>query len=209
MPSGVRDDRRYSCAVAVRVRCDSWADYLELHATNISTRGVFVVSEEVVARIGAEVTVDLVLPGGAAVSVPARVVHHDGEAPGMGLRFLDTDAQTHATLGALLAVARQASKIAPQAEAQQTETLRARKRGPVDSVEQRLLDEVAARYELPPHQQLGVELGATAVEIDEAYRRLREKYDRTTFEPCSAEALLLVETLRGFIENAYEQLKPT
>jgi PilZ domain len=197
----VRDDHRYHCSVAVRLRCDSWEDYLALHATNLSATGVFILSEEVVARIGADVSVEVELPGGETISLAARVIHHNGEAPGMGLRFSESQPGTRAKLKVLLALARRAAEL-PTDPA----PINLNRKAPADPLEQRLLDELGTFDELEPHQQLGVAPGASAAEIEAAYQRQLQKYSAGAFEPCGDEARLLVGALRELVEIAHAQL---
>jgi len=201
MASQVRDDQRYHCSVAVKLRCDSWEDYLALHATNLSATGVFILSEEVVARVGADVTVEVELPGGGSISLAARVIHHNGEAPGMGLRFLESEPGTRAKLKALLALARRASQ-----DPTEPLPMNLNRKAPGDPLEQRLLDELGAFDERTPQEQLGVEPGAGAAEIEAAYQRQLQKYSPQAFEPCTDEARLLVGALRELIEIAYSEL---
>jgi hypothetical protein len=203
MASFVRDDQRYHCSVAVRLRCDSWEDYLALHATNLSASGIFILSEEVVARIGADVSVDVELPGGETITLAARVIHHNGEAPGMGLRFQESQPGTRAKLKVLLALAHRAAEHPGELP------LNLNRKAPADPLEQRLLDELGAFDEKDPHQQLGVAPNASAAEIEAACQRQLQKYSDEAFAPCGDEARLLLGALRELIEIARSQLLST
>jgi uncharacterized protein (TIGR02266 family) len=112
MSQFVRETPRYAMELAVRVRCATWADYLELYTTNLSRGGVFVASQ-VSAPIGTEMLVQLSLPNGSTLELRAEVVHLStvedtgaGRPPGMGLMFVDLDAETRQALEAMVTVAR-------------------------------------------------------------------------------------------------------
>src|SRR5581483_5903340 len=98
-----RDEGRYACQVAVRVNCASWQNYLDLYATNISNSGLFITTD-VKAKVGSEVTVELVLPNGVPLQLTAKVMHH--KAAGMGLMFLPSDDKTRAALESMVSVAK-------------------------------------------------------------------------------------------------------
>ncbi len=215
MSKVTRDDSRYGCEVAVRIRCPTWADYLDLHATNLSKGGVFVATN-VTAPVGCEVTVELSLPSGTMVTLFAQVVHHEGELPGMGLMFLEMEKETREALDAMVTVARFTAKnagtpIAP-APAPKPEPTRAsdgpQPREPLfgDVVEQSLLNELARRLDLPAHEQLGVEPGASADEIDVAFFRLCEKYHPVIFEKYGESTQELVKQLNQLVHTAYTEL---
>ncbi|MCA1664860.1 MAG: PilZ domain-containing protein, partial [Myxococcales bacterium] len=61
----VREHTRYPVELAVRMKCSSWADYLELHTSNLSRGGLFVPSR-MTAPVGTELAIELTLPNGAA-----------------------------------------------------------------------------------------------------------------------------------------------
>ena len=110
----VREDTRYPVELAVRVRCSSWSDYLDLYTTNLSRGGVFVASQ-ISAPIGTEVVVTLSLPNNTSVELRAEVVHLTDDAsraegdprpPGMGLMFVEMEEETRKALEAMVTVAR-------------------------------------------------------------------------------------------------------
>jgi uncharacterized protein (TIGR02266 family) len=211
----IRDDARFACEVAVKIRCPSWSDYLNLYATNISKGGVFVASK-LSAPVGEEVSVDLALPTGAVVRLLAQVVHHDGPVNGMGLMFLEMEKETREALEAMLTVARftlkSAGELPAEAEKkappQPSAAPAASPGGPAfaDVVEQTLLNELSRRMDLGPHEQLGVEAGASSDEIDSAFFRLCERYHPVSFERYSEETQALVQKLNELLHAAYDQL---
>ena len=119
----------------------------------------------------------------------------------MGLRFLESEPGTRAKLKALLALARRASQ-----DPTEPLPMNLNRKAPGDPLEQRLLDELGAFDERTPQEQLGVEPGAGAAEIEAAYQRQLQKYSPQAFEPCTDEARLLVGALRELIEIAYSEL---
>ncbi len=223
----LRDDARFACEVTIRIRCPSWSDYVNLYATNISKGGVFVASK-LTAPVGEEVTVDLTLPTGAVVTLHAQVVHHDGEAPGMGLMFLEMEKETREALEAMLTVAKFTIKNAgeatepkpravtpppptPQSSPSSGPPADGKPAEPVfgDVVEQTLLNELARRLDLGPNEQLGVESGASLDEIDAAFFRLCERYHPVAFERYSESSQELVRKLNELLHTAYDHLTPS
>jgi uncharacterized protein (TIGR02266 family) len=197
--SVLRDDARFACEVAVKIHCPSWSDYLELYTTNLSKGGVFVASK-LSAPLGERVSVDLALPSGAVVRLSAKVVHHNGPVAGMGLEFVEIDKETREALEAMLTVARFTVKSAAPAP------VAAPTRPVVPEVEQTLLNELSRRMDLLPHQQLGVDPGASADEIDAAFFRLCERYHPVSFETHSEDTQALVTKLNELLHAAYDQL---
>jgi hypothetical protein len=216
-----RDEGRYACQVAVRVNCPSWQNYLDLYATNISNSGLFIASD-VMAKVGTEVTVELVLPNGVPLQLMAKVMHH--KAAGMGLMFMSSDDKTKAALESMVSVAKftfqhsnAIMSTGPGGKAKSkpatAEQLRVRGAGPqarapdhADVVEQTLQEEVARRRALTAHQQLGVSSKATRSEIDKAYNRLSERYHPTIFEKYPAGTRELVKQLHMLMQDAHSKL---
>jgi uncharacterized protein (TIGR02266 family) len=209
----VRENTRYPVELAVRVRCETWSDYLDLYTTNLSSGGVFVASK-VSAPIGTELAVQLSLPNGTAIELRAEVVHLTGEEElaqgrpqGMGLMFLALDDETRRAVEAMVTVARFTTRNAPPAPpaaepppaaAPSEETTHARKARFGDVVEQSLFNELARLVALAPHEQLGVEKDASRDEIDQAYRRLAERYQPAIFMrygPATQEVLKKINDL--------------
>ena len=118
--SFVREHTRYPVELAVRMRCASWSDYLELYSGNLSRGGLFVGSA-VSAPIGTEVAVELALPDGRALKMRAEVVHVTGadeardlgRVAGMGVMFIDLEDETRQAIEAMVQVARAQGGKAP------------------------------------------------------------------------------------------------
>jgi len=90
-PERLRADTRHPFEAKVRVRCPNWADFLTLHANNISSGGLFVKTATPLEK-GMAVRLRIVLPQQYTLELEAevvRVVH--GPTPGMGLSFRPMD----------------------------------------------------------------------------------------------------------------------
>jgi uncharacterized protein (TIGR02266 family) len=90
----VREHTRYPVELAVRMKCSTWADYLELHTTNLSRGGLFVPSQ-MSAPIGTEISIELSLPNATLVKLRGEVVHLKEAAAdqpaGIGVMFFGVD----------------------------------------------------------------------------------------------------------------------
>jgi uncharacterized protein (TIGR02266 family) len=75
-----------------------------------------------------------------------------------------------------------------------------------DAVEQALLDELARRLELAPHEQLGVTPEASDAEIQEAHGRLRERYAPGIFSRYGASTAAVVKSINAAINAAHKRL---
>jgi uncharacterized protein (TIGR02266 family) len=231
----LREDTRYPVELAVKVGCPSWADYLDLYATNLSRGGLFIASG-MSAPVGTELTVELSLPNGETVALHAEVAHlvkdEDGREPGMGVTFVDLDDETRRALEAMVMVARFttrqagnepppkiATRPAPRAAAAPPDPPRAARppnakipssRTPVlyDGLEQSLSDELAERRTRTPRQQLDVEPDADAMQIENGYRRLKERYQPAIFERYDAATQELVREINELVDRAWAALKP-
>ncbi len=225
MSQFVRENTRYPMELAVRVRCETWSDYLELYTTNLSRGGVFVASQ-MSAPIGSEMTVELSLPNKNTLSLRAEVVHLTGEdsgdsrPPGMGLMFIDLDQETRKAIEAMVTVAKRTVAPAVQRPAPAptptpaptppppipNDAASARQPMFGDVVEQSLFNELGRRLDLLPHEQLGVEKVATREEVDDAYRRLAERYSASIFKRYGAATQEVLKKINDLLLNAHEIL---
>jgi len=267
----VREHTRYPVELAVRMKCSTWADYLELHTSNLSRGGLFVPSR-MTAPVGTELAIELTLPNGAVVELRGEVVHvSDGAGPqvaGLGVMFAPLDAETQRALDEALklaktsagqpapatarthpapppakavapppkAVAPPSKPVAPppkpvapppkpvapppKAVAPPPKAVAPPPPKPVappspaarapkfaDVVEQALVDELARRVELRPHEQLGVSPDATDADIEEAYTRLKERYAPTIFARYGASTAAVVKSLNDAVDGAHKRLR--
>src|SRR5258707_171011 len=108
-PMFVREHTRYPVELAVRMRCSTWADYLELHTSNLSRGGLFV-GANVTAPIGTEIGIELTLPNATVVKLRGEVVHvteeAEGQPGGMGVMFFDVQDDAKRALDEALTLAR-------------------------------------------------------------------------------------------------------
>ena len=90
-PERMRADSRHPFEAMVRVRCPNWADFLTLHANNISSGGLFVKTATPLQK-GMAVRLRIVLPQQYTLELEAEVVRVvQGPTPGMGLAFRPMD----------------------------------------------------------------------------------------------------------------------
>ncbi|MCU1281792.1 MAG: hypothetical protein JWM53_5338 [bacterium] len=111
----VREHTRYPVELAVRMKCSTWADYLELHTSNLSRGGLFVPSE-MSAPVGTGIAIELTLPNAKTVKLRGEIVHLAERAgdqiAGMGVMFLEGEA-TQALAEALVLAKASAPKPPP------------------------------------------------------------------------------------------------
>jgi uncharacterized protein (TIGR02266 family) len=92
-------------AATVQIRCAKWADFLTLHADNISRGGLFVGSHAPL-DVGTQIRLRVMLPHHRTLDLDAEVVRIvEGDPPGMGLRFMELDAARQAIVDRLVAEA--------------------------------------------------------------------------------------------------------
>ena len=206
------------------MRCSTWADYLELHTGNLSRGGLFVPSQ-MTAPVGTEIAIELSLPDGATVKLRGEVAHvsaaTDGEVAGMGVMFDALDAEATRALEAALSAAkanaaapakrrpvpaRAVQPPPPPPPPAQVQKQEARAPKFADAVEQALLDELARRIDLPPHEQLGVSPQASDSEIQEAHGRLRERYAPGIFARYGASTAQVVKSINDAVNGAHARL---
>ena len=231
----VREHTRYAVELAVRMKCSTWADYLELHTGNLSRGGLFVPSP-MTAPLGTEIAIELALPNGSTVKLRGEVAHvseaASAQGAGMGVMFRALDATAQKALDDALTAAKASAATAPPplkrkpppppappprspptkpaaappkpAAAPPAPEARAPKFA--DAVEQALLDELARRLDLQPHEQLGVALQAGDAEIQEAHGRLRERYAPGIFARYGASTAAVVKSINDAINAAHARL---
>ena len=207
----VREHTRYAVELAVRMKCATWADYLDLHTGNLSRGGLFVPSK-VSAPVGTALVVELALPNGKVVTLHGEVAHVVGTpgSEGMGIMFASVDAEARRLLDEALAQAprRKSPPPPPAPPPKKAPAPPPDARAPkfADAVEQALLDELARRMELRPHEQLGVPLEADDAAIHEAHGRLRERYAPGIFARYGAATATVVKRINDAIDAAHAQL---
>jgi uncharacterized protein (TIGR02266 family) len=94
-----RRDPRFPSSQELQVRCDSWGEFAELYAADVSRGGMFIVTERPLPILS-EVEVALRLPEGHEVQLQATVVHvidpeqaaRENKKPGLGVQFTHVDA---------------------------------------------------------------------------------------------------------------------
>jgi uncharacterized protein (TIGR02266 family) len=113
MSDSMRRDTRYASPRGLVVRCESWGEFVDRYASDISQGGMYIVTDEP-PEILTEVDVVLELPEGHSVQLRASVVHvvdaerakHEGREPGVGVQFVALDAPRKAQIYQLVEYAR-------------------------------------------------------------------------------------------------------
>ena len=98
MSDEARRDKRYASMQRISVRCESWGEFAELYAADVSRGGMFIVTDRELPILG-EIELSLQLPGGHDVNLKATVVHAIGadqaageqKRAGVGVQFTDLD----------------------------------------------------------------------------------------------------------------------
>ena len=75
-----------------------------------------------------------------------------------------------------------------------------------DLVERALQREVAARRELRPHAQLGIPASSAPTVVEDAYRRLRARYEAASFTEYGPVAAAAAEAIAELLRVAYESM---
>jgi Tfp pilus assembly protein PilZ len=94
MTGSARHDKRYKASHPLQVRCDSWSDFVQLYAGDVSQGGMFIITDEP-HEILSEIDVRLTLPETHQIQLRGRVVHvmtpemaeAEGRKPGVGVEF--------------------------------------------------------------------------------------------------------------------------
>jgi hypothetical protein len=76
-----------------------------------------------------------------------------------------------------------------------------------DLVERALQREVAARRELRPHAQLGIASNAPPPVVEDAFQRLRARYEAASFAEYGPVAVAAAETIGELLRAAYEAMR--
>jgi hypothetical protein len=76
-----------------------------------------------------------------------------------------------------------------------------------DLVERALQREVAARRELRPHAQLAIAPNASPPAVEEAYQRLRARYESASFAEYGPVAVAAAESISELLRVAYEAMR--
>jgi uncharacterized protein (TIGR02266 family) len=98
MTDSARRSKRYPSKQELLVRCESWAEFAQLYAADVSQGGMFILTSEA-PPILSEIEVDLRLPEGHHIQLRATVVHVlppeqaaiQGRQPGVGVQFIELD----------------------------------------------------------------------------------------------------------------------
>lgn len=80
------------------VHCDSWCEFAQLYATDVSQGGMFIATDEA-PEILTDVSIELKLPEGHDIALKASVVHvldpeqaaRENRSAGIGVQFIDLD----------------------------------------------------------------------------------------------------------------------
>jgi len=168
----------------VRVRCETWQSFVDLHAKNISRGGMFLRTDQPGA-VGSPVVVELCLPDGRTVRLQAEVAHvvasedsaQKGRPAGMGVRFVAAAADAVLDMELLLREARHAGEqhpSAPRPAAHDTPS------GDADFEDPDLLDAlesyVATLRGHDPLHAIGLDPGAAPEEVGERLVTLAERF---------------------------------
>lgn len=108
-----RRDKRIAALRGLLVRCDSWNEFVQHYATDISQGGMFIVTDDP-PELMSDIEVQMSLPEGHDVMLRAQVVHvidkaqaeRDGRPAGIGVQFLNLDAMRKAQIHQLVEFAR-------------------------------------------------------------------------------------------------------
>src|SRR3954453_21952644 len=93
-----RRDPRFASSQELQVRCESWGEFAELYAADVSRGGMFIITDRPLPILS-EVEVALRLPEGHEVQLKATVVHviapeqaaRENKKAGLGVQFTNID----------------------------------------------------------------------------------------------------------------------
>lgn len=113
MSDHARRTKRYRAHQGLALRCETWGDFVQFYATDISQGGLFIATETEL-KIMSVVEVRLDLPEGHQVPLKARIVHvvdkataeAEGKEAGVGVEFMDLDDERKAHIHQLVDFAR-------------------------------------------------------------------------------------------------------
>ena len=100
MDDAARRSKRFPSDQPLQVRCESWNDFVERYAGDISQGGMFIVTDDA-PPIMSVIDVRMMLPENVEIALRARVVHlvdktnvtSEHMRPGVGVEFVDLDAE--------------------------------------------------------------------------------------------------------------------
>ena len=112
-----RRDKRYPAQQELLVRCESWGEFAELYAADVSRGGMFILTERPLPLLS-EVEVSLRLPEGHEMQLKATVVHvmdseqaaRENKRAGIGVQFNGIDAVRRQQIRQLTEFARESSE---------------------------------------------------------------------------------------------------
>src|SRR4029078_4299620 len=89
-----RRDPRFSATQGLQVRCESWGEFAQLYAADVSRGGMFILTDRPLPILS-EIEVVLRLPAGHEVQLQATVVHvidpeqaaRENKQAGLGVQF--------------------------------------------------------------------------------------------------------------------------
>src|SRR5688500_5540743 len=98
MSDHARRDKRYPSKQQLLVQCESWAEFAQLYATDVSQGGLFILTDDP-PEILSEIALSLKLPEGHEITLRARVVHvidretaaRENREAGVGVQFIELD----------------------------------------------------------------------------------------------------------------------
>jgi uncharacterized protein (TIGR02266 family) len=113
MTDSARRDKRFPSKQLLLVRCETWAEFAELYASDVSRGGMFIATDEP-PPILSEIEVDMRLPEGHSVQLKATIVHvlgveqatSEGKQAGVGVQFLNLNPQQKQQIVQLVEFAR-------------------------------------------------------------------------------------------------------
>ena len=93
-----RQSKRHPSNHPLLVECESWAEFAQLYATDVSQGGMFIATDEL-PPILSEIGIKIRLPEGHEIALRANVVHvlsieqaaRERRPPGVGVQFIDLD----------------------------------------------------------------------------------------------------------------------
>ena len=111
-----RRDPRYPSLQGLQVRCESWGEFAELYAADVSRGGMFILTDRALPILS-EVEVALRLPEGHEIQLKATVVHvidaeqaaRENKRAGLGVQFTQIDALRKRQIQQLVMFAHEAS----------------------------------------------------------------------------------------------------
>jgi uncharacterized protein (TIGR02266 family) len=98
MSDRAMSSRRYPAKQDLLVQCDTWSDFAQLYASDVSQGGMFIVTVDP-PPIFSEIQIVMHLPEGHEITLRGRIVHvidseqaaRDGRSAGVGVQFIDLD----------------------------------------------------------------------------------------------------------------------